>query len=81
LQHPLDTFLFTADSTGVIDVAAGSIPEELATNTNFVHDCKSRNIIFNTNGDFSIYHEDGNAKFVMGTPYPLDAFFCMYTTN
>jgi hypothetical protein len=77
----MDALLFTADATGVIDVPVGSIPEELATNISHKYTCKTHTIIFNTNGDFSIYKEHTTPNFTSGTPYPLDAFFTIYTTN
>jgi hypothetical protein len=76
----METFLFTADASGSIDAAAGSIPEELATNISHANTCRSHSIDFKTNGGFSIYQGYAN-HFVGGTAYPLYAYFCTSTTN
>jgi hypothetical protein len=79
----MDTLLFTADANGEIDVAVGSIPEELATNMTHKYTCNTHNITFLTDGDFVISNNDSAAgdTYTSGTVYSLQAFFCMYTTN
>ena len=79
----MDTLLFTADSNGAIDVAVGSIPEELATNMTHKYTCNTHIITFITDGDFTITNNDSAAgnTYAIGTVYSLQAFFCMYTTN
>ena len=79
----MDTLLFTADANGSIDVAVGSIPEELATNMTHKYTCDTHTITFITDGDFVITNNDSAAgnMYTGGTIYTLQAFFCMYTTN
>ena len=76
----MDSFNFTADATGPIRGAIGSIPAELAPNTNHAVTCRSHSIDFKTNGGFDIY--SGYAShFTSGTAYPIYGFYCTYTTN
>ena len=79
----MDDLFFSAAANGSIDVAVGSIPDDLTPYMTYKYSCKTHSITFITDGDLLITNNDIAASYTYtsGSAYLLQAFFCMYTTN